>query len=304
MKKNIIKFISLFIILNLVFVGLINADENETINETVSEPIVTTPVNDTVESTPPVNDITESSPTQSTQTNNGVIIEEHNGYKLIINDEANLLTYDEKILLKYEMEKVTQYGNVAFITINQNSFGSATKYNENYYYKTFGRDSGIVLLIDMATREIIISSDGYIDTIVTKSKKDSIADNVYRYASYGKYYLTAIKSFEQINKLLDGGKILEPMKIVSNIFISLVLGFILCLFHILKVSNIEKASKDEILKKCVAAVAVANIVATKTGTKKIYSPPSSSSSSGGSFGGGGGFSGGGGFGGSSGGHRF
>lgn len=293
MRKSIIKFISLFIVFSLLLMPYLYADENDTV-ETIGE---SAPV--------------ETTPTESTPSENGAVVspghieEVINGYKLIISDEANLLTETERVLLKKEMEKVTKYGNVAFITINNNPLGSATRYNENYYYQTFGNDSGIVFLIDMQNRELILSSDGYIDTIVTKSKKDSIADNVYRYASYGRYDTTAMKTFEQINKLLDGGKILEPMKYISNIFISLVLGFIVCLFHVLNVSNIRKASKDDILKNCVAAVTVANIVAKKTGTRKEYHPPSSSSSGGGFSGGGGGFSGGGGgFGGSSGGHRF
>ena len=105
-----------------------------------------------------------------------------------------------------------------------------------------------------------------------------------------------------MNTLLEGGKISEPMRYASNIVLSLVIGFFVGFFRILSTSKIKSSSSSEVLDGCDIKFDIANIVAVKTGTHKVYSPPSSSS--GVSGGGGGGFSGGGGGGGSSGSHSF
>ncbi|MBR2678397.1 MAG: TPM domain-containing protein, partial [Bacilli bacterium] len=101
-------------------------------------------------------------------------------------------------------------------------------------------------------------------------------------------------------------KIAEPMRYISNVVISLVLGFLLTFMYVLTTMRIKKASRKKILNASEASVVFANVVGTKTGTHKVYSPVESSSSGGSSGGGfsGGGGGGGGGFSGGGGGHSF
>ena len=131
-------------------------------------------------------------------------------------------------------------------------------------------------------------------------------DNVYRYASYGRYDTTAMKTFEQINKLLDGGKILEPMRYISNVVIAIVVAFFINFFIVVGVSKIKKAGTNEVINTCDIEFQISNVVGKKTGTRRKYSPVSESSGSSYHSGGGGGFSGGGGGGhsGGGGGHSF
>ena len=49
----------------------------------------------------------------------------------------------------------------------------------------------------------------------------SITDNTYTYATNKDYYGCASYSFKQINTILSGGKIAEPMRYTSNIFIAI-----------------------------------------------------------------------------------
>lgn len=230
------------------------------------------------------------------------------GYKVIIEDDAHLLKDSELNNLKDKMIELTDYGNIAFKTIDDNNT-STSNYAERFYHQLFGTESGSLFLIDMDNREIFIFSDGENYKVIDNSKAYSITDNVYRYASNKQYYLCAISSFNQMLDLLKGYKINEPMRYISNILISITCAAFLNYFFVIGKSRIKKASDKEILKNCKIDFQIGNINGTKSGTTRVYSPVSDSSSSGGHShshhssgghfgGGGGGHSGGGG------GHRF
>lgn len=223
-------------------------------------------------------------------------------YQVIIEDDANLLSESEIYKLQKEMITLTKYGNIAFKTINQNST-TTSNYASNYYYEMFGTSSGTLFLIDMDNRYIYIFSDGNNYKTITTAKANIITDNVYKYASKKQYYECAYKSFEQINSLLKGEKIREPMRNISNIFISFIIAFFINFIIVLCNTKIKKAKNKEILSNCNIKFDVNNVYAVKTGTHKVYSPRNDSSSSG-SFSGGGSSGGGGGSSGGGGGHRF
>lgn len=212
-------------------------------------------------------------------------------YKLIIEDDANLLTSSEIDSLKELMYPLTTYGNIAFKTIDSNST-STPNYASNYYHDKFNTDSGTLFLIDMDNRIIYIFSDGANYNIITRAKAELITDNIYKYATRGEYFECAKLAFSQVQTLLEGGKISEPMRYISNILISLTSAFIICFVIVLKKTSIKSASDKEILKNCDILFNVNNVKGTLVGTHRVYSPQSDSSSS--SGGGGGGSSGGGG----------
>ena len=226
------------------------------------------------------------------------IKEEKNGNKIIIEDDAKLLNDDQIHKLKDKMEPLTEYGHIAFKTIDSNSTTTAY-YAEDYYHSNFNQESGTLLLIDMDNREIYIFSDGANYNIITKGKAYIITDNIYKYATNKDYYTCATVAFDQINTLLDGGKILEPMRYASNVVIAIVLAFFINFFIVVGVSKVKKAKANEVLNTCDIEFQISNVVGTRTGTHRKYSPISESSGS--SHSGGGGFSGGGGGGGHSGG---
>lgn len=216
-------------------------------------------------------------------------------YVAIIEDSAHLLNEEEKIKLMDEMVPLTEFGNVAFVSTDSNP--TTTDYfAENYYHSHFSTDSGTIFIIDMSNRKIYLFSDGENYRTITRSKAYSITDNTFRYASNKEYYKCASESLNAVLILLQGGKIAEPMRFTSLIFISLTLSFFLSFLFVMKKSRIKKANDKEILRNCDIQFHIGNIKAIKTGTHRVYSPvsDSSSSSSGGGGGGGGGSSGGGG----------
>lgn len=212
---------------------------------------------------------------------------------IIIEDDANLLTAEEKQMLKEQMAPLTEYGNVIFKTTNTENNYSSLKYIQNYYYSKFENEKGVAFYIDMHNRQICACATGGLDKIITSGKCNTIMDNVYKYARGAKYYDCAKETFIQMNKLLSGQKIAETMKYICNA----ILAFMISLFTsyaIFKIiSSNKKSSNKELVNECEVKLDHSNIEIEKIGTHSVYSPRSSSSSSGGSSsrGGGGGFSG-------------
>ena len=220
-------------------------------------------------------------------------------YKVVIEDDAELLDEDQLATLMKEMIPLTEYGHIAFKTVADN-YTSASSFASSYYHEKFGTESGSLFLIDMDNRMIYIFSDGDNYKFITNNKADIITDNVYTYASDESYYECASVAFEQIYTILQGGKIAEPMRHISNVFIAITLGFFTTFIYVLVSSGIRKATNKEILKGCTVSFKVSDAHGVKTGQTRVYSPQDS----GGSSGGGGGGGGGGGSSGGGGGHSF
>lgn len=225
------------------------------------------------------------------------------GYSVVVEDDAGLLTGEECEELAAVMKKITAYGNAAFKTVAQNS-SSTERLAGSYYKERFGTDSGTLFLIDMDNRNIWIFSDGAIYKTVTSSYADTVTDNVYRYAGNGDYYTCGVRAFEQIYDLLEGNRIAQPMKYISNALLAVILSLLINFGLVRYFSKLKSPGEGEILKSIEKKFTYTEPVATYTHTSKRYDPVSSSS--GGSSGGGssGGSSGGGSSSGGGGGHSF
>ncbi len=216
------------------------------------------------------------------------------GYDILIEDDADLLTDEEKNLLADTMERVSYYGNVAFKSIDYNP-QSTSSYARSYFHELFGSGvvNGTLFLIDMDNRELYLFSDGDIYRTVTTSYANVITDNIYTYASDGDYFTCADNAFDQVASLLEGQKIAMPMKYISNALLALLLAAMLNYFLVSFLSRSRKCTDEELLSVSQVSFAFRNAAAKKTTTTKVYNP-ASSGSGGGSSGGGGGSSGGGG----------
>lgn len=219
-------------------------------------------------------------------------VNEQTNYTASIDDNANLLSIEERAKLFEEMMPLTKFGHIAFVSTASNT-SSVEYFADSYYHSHFGTESGTIFIIDMSNRKIYIFSDGANYRTVTSAKAYSITDNTYRYATNKEYYNCASYSFKQIYTILDGGKIAEPMRYTSNIFIAITLSFFFSFIYILSKSKIAKASNKSIVDNCDIEFNISDVSATKTGQHRVYSPQSSGGSGGGG-GGGGGSSGGGG----------
>ncbi len=203
------------------------------------------------------------------------------GYRVVIYDGAELLSQTEIKKLATEMMPITEYGNVAFVSTDDNNYGEIMSYSTAVYEGMFGSDSGTMIIIDMDVREISVYSDGAIHRVVTDSYGYDITDNIYRYASNQDYYGCASEGFAEIYKLLNGEKIARPMKYACSALIALMLSFLFNYLRVSGVSRIQKTSAKELLKGASKTLKYSEPRVQTTGQTKTYSPVSSGSSGGG-----------------------
>ena len=224
-------------------------------------------------------------------------------YRIIIDDEADLLSDSEEKMLQAKMSDIVPYGNVAFKSVYQ--YDDTSVYAKQLYREYFGKDSGFLFVIDMGRRNIWIFSDGAIYKVINKPYANTITDNVYRYASKGEYYNCAYYVYDQANTLLEGGKISQPMKHISNVLIALVLALLINFFILIIQRSDSKVPVETALAAMTSAVGVRIFSKVMTKSKRSKHVEYSGSSGGGGYsGGGGGGGGGGGSSGGGGGHSF
>ena len=215
-------------------------------------------------------------------------------YVIYMNDEEDLLSDEEEEDLLLDMLPITQYGNVAFMTsrIGSSSYVEATG---DIYHQLFGTSSGTIFMIDMNHRQLIIFSDGAVYKVITKNYADTITDNIYRMAKRGDYYECAAEAYSEIATLLNGYKIAQPMKHITNAMLAVILSALILYFIARRSARQRSARSDEVLSVLGASCSFTDANLEFTHQNRVYNPHESDS------GGGGGFSGGGGGGGSSGG---
>ena len=236
---------------------------------------------------------------------------EESAYRVVVDDEADLLTGAEEAELTAVMEKVLPYGNAAFVSVNQNST-TTERLAEQKFLEFFGDTSGALLIIDMDNRYIQLIADGAVYKTVNRTRCNEITDNIYRYASQKDYYTCASKAFEQVVRLLEGGKVAAPFRYVTNAFLAVCLALI-GNFAVMSLQRRKKVAPENALNVKVAVntassavktAIVAGVVLKMLSQRKTKHVESSGGGrSGGGFSGGGGHSGGG-FSGGGGGHRF
>ncbi|MCR4787660.1 MAG: TPM domain-containing protein [Lachnospiraceae bacterium] len=213
------------------------------------------------------------------------------GYFYFVDDEADILVKSEEEALEDVLRPIAdKYGNAGVVTIGENYYGDTEDFADAYIDMMFGDDSSVVFVIDMDTRTLTLWSDGEAQRKL-QGAGTTITDNVYRYASDGDYYKAAAKAMEQAYTKLDGGRIASPMKVLSNISISVILSLILTYIIAICVSSSFKASAEELLSGIENRYSFEDMDIVFTHKTKEYSPRSSGS---GGRGGGGGHSGGGG----------
>lgn len=150
------------------------------------------------------------------------------GYQVLVADEIGLLNDAEQAQLVKDMEPVTEYGHVIFWTTNKSAsdpVDQARVMRKNSYEY----DSATVFAINMGSRKLTIQSYGKLYDSINDSKARSITDNVSYLATGKRYYLCAKEAFAQIYSTANGEAIAEPMKYISYIVISLMLGVIIAL---------------------------------------------------------------------------
>lgn len=219
------------------------------------------------------------------------------GYRVVVEDDAELFSEEEEQALADTMAEITSYGNAALKTVAVNST-DAESLARSYYSEQFGTDSGTLFLIDMDNRKLWIHSDGAVYKIITTAYANTITDNVYRKASANDYFGCANEAFGQITSLLKGYRIAQPMKYISNALLAVIGALLLNYVFVSYYAGLRTPDEKQILKRIKKHFYYTKPKAVFTHKIRVYDPVSSDSDGGS---GGGGSSGGSSSGGSSGG---
>jgi len=200
-------------------------------------------------------------------------------YRVVMEDNADLLTESQEADLIKIMQKITDYGNVAFVSVLENSL-SAENYARSSYSTLFGTDSGTLFLIDMDNRMLWIHSDGAVYRVITTAYANTITDNVYRYAGKEQYFECAKEVYQEILTLLQGEKIAQPMKYISNLLLAMILALLINFGFVCYFTKLRKPSEADILRMIDKRLQCTKPTATFTHKTKRYDPIESSDSSG------------------------
>ena len=228
-------------------------------------------------------------------------------YTVTVMDDALLLDQTEEKALLQSMLPIAKHGHVLMLTSDRTDIsceGEATVLCN----QLFGNENAVVFVINMGIREIYIYAREDMCDSIDSGHARSIADNVYRYASKEDYFTCADRAFTQINSLLNGDSIAQPMKYTSNAVLAIILALLINygLLAFSRRAYKREIKSDEVLVHAVNSFILGASVESFLRQTKRYIPPSSSSGGGHSGGGGGHHSSGGGGGhhGGGGGHRF
>jgi uncharacterized protein len=164
---------------------------------------------------------------------------EYTGDRVVIRDDAKLLSDEEEELLVKYMDPVAELCATAFVTTANTNGMSNARYAEQLYDHLFPKEEGILFLIDLDNRTLRLQkSNG--NGLLTTAMCDSIMDNVYRYAAAGNYFICARETFIQTAAVMNGKSVHQPMKHMSNALIALCLGLMAAFLAACKENNVNR----------------------------------------------------------------
>ena len=173
------------------------------------------------------------------------------GYEYILEDSANFIDDAVKGRLISQMKKTTEYCNIAVVTTTSHPYGSTESYAVNTFEGYFGNGAnGVIFVIDRDLDEIYLACEGSTQRTIPNSKCNSICDNTYIYATSSHdydYFTCCMETIDQVNTVLAGGHISQPLRYISSIFIALAAGMIFCFVYALSLSKGRKAKSNELM---------------------------------------------------------
>jgi len=129
------------------------------------------------------------------------------GYRAIISDDIDLINESDYAEILEAMDPVTEYGNamlyVAELGVKKPLLSGLYKQAENIYDEKFGLSTnGMLLMIDMDSRELVLRTFGEFMEEIPDKSVDNILSKSYKLASSGDYTGCIIKVFDLSEKTL------------------------------------------------------------------------------------------------------
>lgn len=147
-------------------------------------------------------------------------------YTVTVMDDALLLDQTEEKALLQSMLPIAKHGHVIMLTSDRTDISCEAEAAQ-LCDQLFGNENAVVFLINMGIREIYIYARADMSDSISSGHARSITDNVYRYASKEDYFTCADRAFTQINRVLSGDSIAQPMKYICNALLSIIVALLL-----------------------------------------------------------------------------
>ncbi|MBP5359426.1 MAG: TPM domain-containing protein [Treponema sp.] len=129
----------------------------------------------------------------------------------VIEDAADILTVEEEKKLIDYMSPITQWGDVAYYTFNENYGAPVKELAETYYQMMLAEEgSGTAFLVDVYNGDFYIFNGGAIGSVVDD---ELLMSQVSDAASKGEYFKSASTAFDLMYySISDTGLSVEPVK--------------------------------------------------------------------------------------------
>lgn len=141
--------------------------------------------------------------------------------KVIIDDSEVLLDDEESVA--ESMQDFTKYGKAAFVSLSA-GYQSPSELSSVYDEYIGAGEDGMLLVIDMDSRQILIYTEGTVNKTIDTSYATTIADNIYTKAHDGDYDATVEEAFKEATSAMGGQKLAQPMKLITSLLTAVALG--------------------------------------------------------------------------------
>lgn len=166
------------------------------------------------------------------------LVNEKTGYRVLVYDHAGLFAEEEIDRLAAEdMYPLTEWGDILLYTTESNTYSDTEELAEALL-AVYNNQNATGLIIDMANRNLRIQSSGKNDNKLFSDKAESIADNIFRYASDGEWFECAHVAFNQLYRVNNGQRINQPMKYISAALLAIAVA-LLGNFIVLKLTTVD-----------------------------------------------------------------
>ena len=157
-------------------------------------------------------------------TENGLIWKNSKtGFRVVIEDDIDLLTSDEERKLLEDMIPMTEYGSIAFWSTRGEASEVRTKADEKLD-ALFGEESASVVVINKALPQLSIQSRGSLAGMIPSAKADGIISRGKTDLSRGLYYDTVSGTFSRMNAQIQSAKTASHIRVIIVLCLSLVIG--------------------------------------------------------------------------------
>ena len=148
------------------------------------------------------------------------------GFRAVIEDELDLLTAAEERKILDNMIPLTEYGSVAFWSTREESADVQTQAEEKRR-ALFGEESSCIVVINKAYQQLSIQSRGQLAKVITSARAGRIAARGSTDLTRGQTFNAVSEAFSQIGTLTGSSKAAAHLRVLCNLFLSLMTGLTL-----------------------------------------------------------------------------